>query len=80
MPIVNRDRFPDVDFLPDGEIKPVGDVGGVTLVLVGSEQGTDAPVVAKAYTDKPTSEELFAVPLYELLNQSQDSISLPDLQ
>lgn len=79
MPITNRDRFPDVDFLPDSEIKPVGDVGGVTLVLVGNEQGTDAPVVSRAYTDKPATEDLFAVPVYALLSQSQDPVNLPGL-
>lgn len=76
MPIVNRDRFPDVDFLPDGQIKPIGDVGGVTLVLVGREQGSKADVVARAYTDKPATENLFAMPLYELLNHSQDPVNL----
>ncbi|MBW4692210.1 MAG: hypothetical protein KME27_10635 [Lyngbya sp. HA4199-MV5] len=80
MPIKNRDRFPDVDFLPDDQIKPVGDVGGVTLVLVGKEQGSDAPVVALSRTDDPASEELSPVSLESLLKFSQDPINLPGLQ
>jgi|SRR5579885_789694 len=78
--IVNRNRFPDVDFLPADEIRPVGDTGGTTLVLVGKEQGSNAPVVALSYTNDPASEDLFAVPLYELLNHSQDPINLPGLK
>ena len=75
--IVNRDRFPDVDFLPEAEIRKIGTVGKTTLVLVGREQGTDAPIVSRSYTADPTTEELFAFPLYTLLN-GQDPIDIPE--
>jgi hypothetical protein len=76
MPITNRDRYPNVEFLPDSEIKPVGDVGGTTLVKVGTEEGTDVMVVARSYSQDPTTEDLFAVPLYELLNHSPDPVTI----
>jgi hypothetical protein len=76
MPVSNRDRFPDVEFLPDAEIRAIGDVEGITLVLVGREQGSNAPVVARAYTDNPTSEDLHAVPLYELMAHTFGSINI----
>lgn len=76
MPITNRDRFPNVKFLPDSEIKPVGDVGGTTLVQVGTEEGTDVMVVARSYSQDPTTEDLFAIPLYELLNHSFEPITI----
>jgi hypothetical protein len=78
MPITNRDRFPDVDFLPDNQIKLVGSVGSTTLVLVGHEQGSDSLVVAKSYAADPTKEDLFAVPLYELMSHSQDAVNITD--
>ncbi|NJR38542.1 MAG: hypothetical protein HC781_06445 [Leptolyngbyaceae cyanobacterium CSU_1_4] len=76
MPIRNRDRFPDVDFLANAEIRAIGEVEGITLVLVGKEQGSDAPVVARAYTDNFTSEDLHAVPLYELMAHTFGSINI----
>lgn len=76
MPITNRDRFPDVNFLPDANIKKIGTVGNTDLVIVGKEKGTDAPVVSSSYTDNPAQEELFAVPLYELMSHSQDAITI----
>lgn len=79
MPITNRDRFPDVIFLKDDQVKVVGKVGGTTLVLVGTEQGSDSPVVSRSYTKNPASEDLFAVPLYELMSHSQDSVVIDQL-
>lgn len=77
MTIINRDRYPDVDFLPDSEIKPIGTCEGVRLVLVGKEQGTNADVVAKSYSDEfSPDEELHATPLYELLNHTMGAIEL----
>lgn len=78
MPIANADRFPDVDFLPIDEIRPIGDVEGTTLVLVGREQGTDAAVVARSYTDDPASEQLHAVPLYELLSHTFGEVNITE--
>jgi hypothetical protein len=78
MPITNRDRFPEVDFLPDSEIRAIGDVEGIKLVLVGRFQGVDAPVVAKSYTDDPTTEELFAMPLYELLSHTFGAVNITE--
>ncbi len=76
MGIKNRDRFPDVDWLEPDEIKQIGEIGGTPLVLIGWEQGWGAPIVSCAYTADPASEELFAVPLYELQGHSQDPISI----
>lgn len=78
MPITNRDRFPSVDFLPDEEIKPIGDVEGTALVLLGKEQGTDAAVVARSYTSDPASEQLHAVPLYELISHTFGSVNITE--
>lgn len=73
--IKNKHRHPDVDFLPESEVKIIGTIGGLNLVLLGKQQGTGADVVAHAYTEDFTSEELFAVPLGELLAHSQDKIT-----
>jgi hypothetical protein len=75
MPIVNRDRFPDVNFLPDDEIKLIGSCEGVSLMLIGHEQGSDALVVAKSNSKKFNSkEQLYAIPLYELLNHTMGAV------
>lgn len=75
--IANRERFPDVNFLPDSKIKIIGDVGGVKLALIGKEMGTDAPVVSRCQSD-PTKERLFAIPLYELLTHSTEPVNIPE--
>lgn len=74
MSITNRDRFPDVNFLPDSKMRAFGSIGSTKLVLVGSERGSNAPVVAKSYTAEPTKENLFAIPLYELMKHTQDAL------
>ncbi|MDM9583124.1 hypothetical protein [Nostoc sp. GT001] len=74
--ITNKDRYPDVDFLPNDEIFKIGDIGGTALLLVGTEQGSNAPIVAKSY-ESDSDEELFAIPLYELLN-SQDPVNITE--
>ena len=75
--IGNKDRNPDVDFLPDSEIRPIGTIGNQILLLVGIEQGSDALVVARANsTDNYFLEKLFAIPLYELLSHVQDPVSI----
>lgn len=79
MPVTNRDRFPDVDFLESDQIKIVGKVGEINLALIGEERGSNAPVVSRAYTDEPKSEDLFAVPLYELMSHSQDQVVIDQL-
>ncbi|WP_088889573.1 hypothetical protein [Leptolyngbya ohadii] len=76
--ISNRDRFPDVDFLDAADIRPIGTVGSTTLVLVGYEQGSQAAIVALAKTHRPSEEELFAMPLYELIGHSFDPIKITD--
>lgn len=78
MPIINRDRFPDVDFLPPDQFKIVGDADGTPLVLIGTERGSDAAVVSRSQTPDPATEDLFAVPLYELLNHSFGSINIEE--
>jgi len=77
--ITNRDRFPNVDFVPEEEIRPIGTVGGVRLVMLGKDQDTDSIVVSRSYSEPfSTSENFFAMPLYELLNHSQDPIDLTE--
>ena len=75
--IGNKDRNPDVDFLPDSEIHPIGTIGNQILLLVGVERGSNALVVARANSaDNYFSEKLFAIPLYELLGHVQDPVSI----
>lgn len=79
--ITNKDRFPDVDFLPESEIRQIGTIGGFPLVLVGFEtgfaEGQKNPIVARSYSSDPTSEDLFATPLVELMT-SQDPIAITE--
>lgn len=76
MSISNRDRHPDVDFLPDSQIVSIGDVEGDTLVKVGVQRGTDDLVVARSYTSSPATEKLFAVPLSELLSHTFGAVNI----
>ena len=76
--ITNRDRFPDVDFLPPDQFKIIGDVEGTPLVLIGREQGSDALVVSRTHTDDPATENLFAVPLYELLSHTFGAVNIAE--
>lgn len=77
--IKNRDRYPDVTFLPDADIKPIGTCEGVRLVLVGREQGTDAAIVAKSYNPEfSPDEELHATPLYELVAHTFGEINITE--
>ncbi len=78
MSITNRDRFPEVDFLKDDEIKVIGDVGGDPLAQVGTEQGTNDIIVSRCQTDRPGGEELFAVPLSELASHSKEVITIDE--
>lgn len=80
MPIHNRDRFPNVDFLPPEQFKIVGDAEGIPLVKVGFEQGTDALVVAKSYTSNPQAEDLHAVPAYELIAHSYGPVNIKEVE
>lgn len=76
--IKNRDRYPEVNFLADSDIRFIGDIGGIKLVLLGKEQGTNFAVVARCYSVDLKSEELFAIPLGELIAHSQESINITD--
>ncbi|MBW4675940.1 MAG: hypothetical protein KME52_18535 [Desmonostoc geniculatum HA4340-LM1] len=77
--ITNKNRMPDVDFLPDNKIHPIGNIGGTRLVLLGKEKGTNVAVVSRSYTAEfDPDEELFAIPLYELISHSQESIELTE--
>ena len=78
MAITNRDRFPDVNFLDPNEFKIIGDVEGTPLVLIGREQGSDALVVSRTRTDDPTTENLFAVPLYELISHTFGAVNIAE--
>ncbi len=75
MQIKNKDNFDDVDFLPDTDVRVVGDVGGIPLVILGFEQGTKSPVVSRLIEGK---DYYFAIPLYELMSHSQDSINISE--
>lgn len=79
--IKNKDRYPDAEWLPESEVRVIGDMGGVPLVLVGFEVGFEAgqkmPLVARSRTDNPETEELSATPLYELM-KAQDPISITE--
>ncbi len=69
--ISNKDRYPDIDFLSESEIRVIGDIGGIPLVLLGFEQGTKSPVVSK-----DDEKDYFATPLYELISHSQDPVNI----
>ena len=78
--ITNRDRHPYVDWVSDEEIRKIGDIGGIPLVLVGFEDGLEgrkSPVVAHSYSSDPLTEELHAIPIYELMN-AQDPITITE--
>lgn len=78
--ITNRERHPYVDWVSDEEIRKIGDIGGIPLVLLGFEDGLEgkkSPVVARSYASNPLTEELFAIPIYELMN-SQDPITITE--
>jgi hypothetical protein len=77
--ITNKDRYKNVDFLSDDKIRPIGNIGGVRLVLLGKEQGTGTAVVSRSYSVVfDPKEDFFAVPLYELINHSQEPIELTE--
>jgi hypothetical protein len=77
MTICNRDRFPDVDFLPDDKIKLIGSCDGTSLMLVGHEQSGGAMVVARSNSRifNP-KEQLYATPLHELLNHTMGAVEI----
>lgn len=78
MPIKNRDRFPNVDFLAIDQQRVIGSVEGVPLVLLGTEQGTDDQIVARSYSSDFKTEDLHAVSLSELQRFVQGSLVLED--
>lgn len=78
MPIKNRNRFPEVKFLPESEQRIIGDVEGVPLVLLGIEEGTDDQIVARSYSSDFKSEELHAVSLSELMRFTQGTLNLKE--
>ena len=77
MQIINRDRYPNVNFLPDDQIRIAGDAEGIPIALIGVEQGTDAPVVSKVEGDL-VKANLFAVPLYELLSHTYGAVNIAE--
>lgn len=76
MPVVNRDRYPDDEFLPQSKLRQVGFTEGEKLILVGYEAGTKAAIVAKTTEENFKSADLVASYLYELVSHSQGSIEL----
>lgn len=72
MIITNKDRYATtVSFLDENDVKQIGTVAGESIYLIGREAGSNAPVVCRT-TD--IALPVFAVPLYELLNHSQDQV------
>jgi hypothetical protein len=76
MTIKNRDRFPDIDFLPEDEQRIIGDAEGIPLVLLGTEQGSEDMIVARSYSDNFRTEELQPVSVSELLRFTQGAINI----
>lgn len=79
--ITNKDRYPEAKFLPDDKVRQVGTIGGMPLVLVGYDVTGEAdqkmPLVSRSYASDPTSEDLFATPLEEML-KSQEVITITE--
>lgn len=79
--ITNKDRYPEAKWLSDEQIRQVGTIGGMPLVLVGFDVTGEAdqkmPLVSRSYASDPTSEELFASPLEEML-KSQEEIAITE--
>jgi hypothetical protein len=71
MPIINRDRWPDIEFFDESQFLEVGiRADGAKIIQIGQEG--EAPIVAFAYTDEPLSEDLNPVELWSLLKFSHD--------
>lgn len=79
MKIKNQDNFPNADFLDASQIRPIGDIGGTRLVLLGWDDD-DSPLVARSYSEPfdVTDEEFAAVPLYELLSHTYEPVTIPE--
>lgn len=77
--IKNQDNFPNADFLNASQIRPIGDIGGTRLVLLGWDDD-DSPLVASSYSEPfdVTDEEFFAVPLQELLKHAQEPVNITE--
>ncbi|HEY9644382.1 MAG TPA: hypothetical protein V6C57_28060 [Coleofasciculaceae cyanobacterium] len=76
--IVNRDRFPEVDFLPESEFKVIGEAEGELLVLLGKEQGTGSAIVATTDTPYFQNQDLQAVPLQSILKFAQGPVNITE--
>lgn len=78
--IVNRDHWePKASFLPQHEIRVIGDVGGVPLVLVGYERNNpQSPIVARSTSGDPQTDTLFAVPLSDLMVHSREPVTISE--
>ena len=76
--IREKERWNDVDFLPDSKIKIVGSIGGTPLALVGYSKEEKEPVLSRCRTTNPSNEDLYPCYLHELM-KSQDPINLSGL-
>jgi hypothetical protein len=71
MPILNRDRWPHIEFFDESQFLEIGiKSDGAKIIQIGQEG--DAPIVALAYTDEPLTEDLYPVELWSLLKFSND--------
>jgi hypothetical protein len=65
--------------LPQHEIRVIGDVGGVPLVLVGYERNNpQSPIVARSTSGDPQTDTLFAVPLSDLMVHSREPVTISE--
>jgi hypothetical protein len=70
--ISNRDRYPDVNFFDENDIRIIGK--GVLLAYLEKEEGTNAVIVAEV----KGGGSLFAVPLHELMVHTYGSIEITE--
>jgi hypothetical protein len=73
LPIVNRDRFPEVDW--EENPRQIGVVEGDRLILLGKEQGTDAEIVSR---DNGVVDTYHAAYFYEIIGQNQGKIEVTE--
>lgn len=71
LPIVNRGRFPNVDW--EESPRQIGTVEKDRLILLGTEQGTEAAIVS---CDNGVDDDYHASYLYEILGQAQGKVEL----
>jgi hypothetical protein len=72
--IKNKNRFPNVDWLPVSEYEVIGQKGSCPLLLIGRIQVSGEPIVATQRTDDIETAELGASVLDELITHAGQDI------